>query len=576
MLRPSFGSAVCVAGASAVAACLLLRRRRRRHSDDDVEVLLARLATALEKQESRGEKLSASALAVLETASTKINAAAKIDAIEAASSAVPRLGLCQTVVDSIGWTPLVRIDPHKLGFPECKAEVFLKLEFQNPGGSVKDRIAVAMIDAAEAAGQIKPGKSTLIEATSGNTGIGLAMVAAARGYRLIVTMPRLLANTERYVIMRAFGAEVALSDPKLKTQGFLDLAEEIARKTPDSYLLRQFKNSANPEIHESTTGPEIWAQCAGEIDALVSGVGTGGTVVGVGQFLKERNPSCRVVAVEPASSRVLQGHSHRVHALTGIGTGLQVPMIEKLAPGQPFAEGKGRGLIDEFMCAEDGDSLDMSLEVARRQGLLVGPSSGAAIIAACRLGCRPEMSGKRIVAICPSSGVRYMQHPMFKSIRDEANANLCAGDAKKTAHLSAADTPPEYSFPKKVALSQETFDRIENAILQLVRGILKSPKLKVHEPMIDHGATSLTAMLILGKVRNTVLEEVKAAGAVLTEAEMSSLSALRGMKVAIIKETLWGSVHELTQSLLGVDDDLAEFPQNNELKRKIVVTYCGG
>jgi len=249
------------------------------------------------------------------------------------------------VTFAIGATPIVRLDPTKLGFPRAssRAEIFAKLEFQNPGGSVKDRIAVAMIDDAEARGLIAPGRSTLVEATSGNTGIAVAMVGAARGYAVVVAMPRLQAMLERYMLIRSFGGIVLLSDPETKSQGFLDLAERYAKEHPEAYLLRQFTNPANIQAHYETTGPEIWEQMGGDVDIVVMGAGTGGTAVGCGRYLKEvsaeRADPCRVVVVEPAESRVLQGEKHRVHSITGIGTGLRVPMMTALDDEAPWESG---------------------------------------------------------------------------------------------------------------------------------------------------------------------------------------------------------------------------------------------
>ena len=205
-----------------------------------------------------------------------------------------------------------------------------------------------MIDKAEKAGLITPGKTTLVEATSGNTGIAIAMVGAARGYRVVVAMPRVQAMCERYILIRSFGGEVLLSDPKLKSQGFLDLAETYAKEHPDEhcYLLRQFTNKDNPEAHYESTGPEIWRQTGGRVDACVMGAGTGGTAVGVGRYLKEKSKgSCAVMVVEPAESRVFQGSKHRVHSIVGIGTGLHVPLLEQLAPGAPFVPGKGEARL---------------------------------------------------------------------------------------------------------------------------------------------------------------------------------------------------------------------------------------
>lgn len=263
-----------------------------------------------------------------------------------------------TIDGAIGNTPIVQLSPSRLGFDDCHANIYAKLEFQNPGGSVKDRIAIAMIKKAERQGLITPGKTTLVEATSGNTGIAIAMVGAARGYKVVVAMPRLQAMLERYILIRSFGGVVLLSEPDLKSQGFLDLAETYAKEHSNCYLMRQFTNDANPNAHYSSTGPEIWQQMNGKVDAVVMGAGTGGTAVGVGRYLKEQNVKCQIVVVEPSESRVMQGAVHRTHSIVGIGTGLHVPMLEQLDPGAPFTSGQGRGLIDEFVSTDTPDSLD--------------------------------------------------------------------------------------------------------------------------------------------------------------------------------------------------------------------------
>jgi cysteine synthase A len=223
-----------------------------------------------------------------------------------------------TVDQLVGKTPIVKISPSKLGVDDCQAEVYVKLEFQNPGGSVKDRIAVAMIDKAEEQGLIKPGITTLVEATSGNTGIALAMVGAARGYKVVVAMPRLQSMLERYILIRSFGGVVLLSEPDLKSQGFLDLAEKYSKDNKNCYLMRQFTNEANPKAHYDTTGPEIWKQMNGKVDAVVMGAGTGGTAVGVGKYLKEMDSICRIVVVEPTESRVMQGAIHRKKVMENV------------------------------------------------------------------------------------------------------------------------------------------------------------------------------------------------------------------------------------------------------------------
>ena len=238
------------------------------------------------------------------------------------------------VTGCIGNTPIVLIDPRRLGVTDCHAHIYAKLEFQNPGGSVKDRVAVAMIDQAEKQGLITPGITTLVEATSGNTGIALAMVGASRGYNVVVAMPRLQSMLERYILIRSFGGQVLLSEPELKSQGFLDLAANYAQAHSNCYLTQQFTNPANPEAHFKTTGPELWHQMKGRVDAVVMGAGTGGTAVGIGNYLKQHNPQCQICVVEPAESRVMQGSVHRIHSIVGIGTGLQVPMLEGLDPGE--------------------------------------------------------------------------------------------------------------------------------------------------------------------------------------------------------------------------------------------------
>jgi cysteine synthase A len=503
--------------------------------------------------------------------------------------------LLADVTEAIGHTPLVRVDLARLGYGgRCApgAAVLAKLEMQNPGGSVKDRVALQMIDAAERSGSITPGVTTLVEATSGNTGIALAMVAAARGYQLVVTMSRLHAMTERYILIRAFGAEVALAEPELKSQGFIDLAAKIARETPNSFLLSQFTNKENPRAHSLTTGPEIFEQTNGEIDVLVAGAGTGGTLVGAGRYLKEQKPSVRVVMVEPASSRVFQGAKHRVHSLVGIGTGLHVPMIEALAPGVPHVEGRGRGMIDEFVSAADGASLDMALRLGREQGLLVGPTSGAAILCACELACRPESAHQTIVAVCASSAVRYIQHPMFKALRDEANCALGSSDhgpqmatpsppatapsaavaqpaqvkpvqhspePEQEAKAVAAEEPSQ--APPKPTTAQVT--RAEQLILELARRLLNLPTLKPTDTLVDFGATSLTAMMLLGQLRN------------LLEPEFLGLQ-LHGLKLAMVKEALWGDVRELTLQVLGLDSKCEPLARSPTLSRTLRITFCGG
>ena len=299
--------------------------------------------------------------------------------------------------DCVGNTPLVSLA--RLG-EGVAAEVCAKLEYFNPAGSVKDRIGVAMIDAAEEAGLIERGRSLIVEPTSGNTGIALAMVCAARGYDLILTLPEGMTR-ERSDLLRAFGAEVH-ETPSL---GGMNESVELARRIADdrgAFIPQQFDNPANPEIHRRTTAEEIWAGTGGELDAFVAGVGTGGTITGVGQVLKERRPEVLVIAVEPASSPVLSGGEPGPHKIQGIGAGFVPGVLD-------------RSVIDEVIAVSDDDALDTAEMSARREGLLVGISAGAAIWAALEVAARPEMAGKRVVTIVPDSGERYMSLPFFPS-----------------------------------------------------------------------------------------------------------------------------------------------------------------
>ena len=483
---------------------------------------------------------------------------------------------CSTVAECIGNTPCVKLRPERMGVDDCLATIYAKLEFQNPGGSVKDRIAVSMIDKAEREGLITPGKTTLVEATSGNTGIAIAMVGAARGYKVIVAMPRLQSMLERYILIRSFGGNVLLSEPDLKSQGFLDLAETYAKEHSDCYLMRQFTNSANPDAHYRTTAPELWEQMDGRVDAVVMGAGTGGTAVGVGQYLKEKNAQCQVIVVEPSESRVFQNAVHRTHSIVGIGTGLHVPMLEKLDPGAPFIAGQGRGLVDEFVSTDTPDSLDIALLLAETHGLLVGPSTGAAVHAAMQLGRRDTMKGKTIVVIAPSSGVRYLQHPMFRTLRRQAFEAL-SEEVLSTAPLSMSNAnsyPSAESVLHDRALEErkaatqaesrlELVGRVQGCVLGLVRTLLEAPDLKPSDNLIDHGATSLTAMLLLGKLRSSL-------EGVLEGAE------IRGLRLAIIKERLWGCTRDLALGVVGVDEHGNENPTDAFLNATVTIEYCGG
>src|SRR5829696_6572462 len=291
----------------------------------------------------------------------------------------------------VGNTPLVALP--RLG-AELPGEVVAKLEFFNPGGSVKDRIGVAMIDAAERDGLLEPGRSVIVEPTSGNTGIALALVAAARDYRLILTLPEGMSR-ERTALLRTYGAEVH-ETPSL---GGMNEAVELANQH-DGFIPQQFSNPANPEIHRRTTAEEIWRDLDGQVDAFVAGVGTGGTITGVGQVLKERRPDTTVIGVEPAASPVLSGGQPGAHKIQGIGAGFVPEVLD-------------REVIDEIVTVSDEDALETARTAAQREGLLIGISAGAAVRAALDLAAREEMSGKRIVVIVPDSGERYMSLPFF-------------------------------------------------------------------------------------------------------------------------------------------------------------------
>ena len=303
----------------------------------------------------------------------------------------------EKITDLIGGTPLLQLTNY-IREKSLPAAVIGKLEYFNPAGSVKDRIARAMVDDAEAKGLLKP-NSVIIEPTSGNTGIGLAAVAAARGYRIILTMPETM-SIERRNLLKAYGAELVLTEGAKGMKGAIAKAQELAEQTPNSFIPSQFTNPANPTVHLHTTGPEIWNDTDGKVDIFVAGVGTGGTVSGVGEYLKSKNPNVKVVAVEPAGSPVLSKGTPGAHKIQGIGAGF--------VPDTLNTE-----IYDEIITVENEDAFETGRALARKEGLLVGISSGAAVWAATQLALRPENKGKVIVALLPDTGERYLSTPMF-------------------------------------------------------------------------------------------------------------------------------------------------------------------
>ena len=301
------------------------------------------------------------------------------------------------ITDLIGGTPLLELTNYEKA-NELNAKIYAKLEYFNPAGSVKDRIAKAMLDDAEEKGLLKPG-AVIIEPTSGNTGIGLASVAASRGYKVILTMPETM-SVERRNLLKAYGAELVLTEGTKGMAGAIAKAKELAEQTPNSYIPSQFTNPANPAVHLKTTGPEIWADTDGKVDIFVTGVGTGGTLSGVGAYLKSQNPNVKVVAVEPATSPVLSGGKAGPHKIQGIGAGF-VPDTLNI------------DIYDEIFPVQNEDAFATGRALARSEGVLVGISSGAAVFAAAQLAKRPENAGKVIVALLPDTGERYLSTPMF-------------------------------------------------------------------------------------------------------------------------------------------------------------------
>jgi len=370
------------------------------------------------------------------------NALARVaELLNAKAGKIPTPPVCD-YLQTVGNTPLVKLG--KCLPKECKAaRVLAKLEMCNPGGSLKDRIALSMIEKAEKEGIITPGVTTLVDFTSGNTGIGEAMVAAAKGYKCIIVMPQVPPMFERYIICRQFGAEVRLLNPASGGVAWVKYTKELGAQ-PGHWYIGQMENEANPGAHVENTGPELWAQTGGQLDYFIHGIGTGGCIAGVGKYLKEQNPAVKVVALEPSEARVHTGAPMGKHGIVGWMPGFHSNFLEGV--GKPAAElsEEPRGVVDEWGHVSTPECVQWATKVCQEEGMMIGPSAGAAIKYACDVACRDEAEGKTIVVVVPSHGIRYVQHPLWSKMKEEAakalpsppisdkEADICQWDSAKT------------------------------------------------------------------------------------------------------------------------------------------------
>ena len=373
----------------------------------------------LEKQGIQAALSDAVAQVIREQPDNALERIASIISAKAGTVALPPP--TSDYLSTVGKTPMVKLDKMLPEGVKAKA-VYVKLEMQNPGGSIKDRIAKNMLEEAEKSGKLKPGM-TVVEGTSGNTGIGLAMACAAKGYKCIILMPQVPPMFERYIIVRQFGAEVMLTAPAKGFGGLLDAYKSLVASDPDKYFgANQFYNGDNPAAHYATTGPEVWAQTDGQVDFLVHGVGTGGTLGGAGKYLKEKKPSVKLVAIEPSNSRVHVGESPNPHTIVGIGAGVKTHFLaDDPSASEAFVNPE---LIDTWAHASSDESVEWAMKATQQEGMMVGPSAGAALKVGCELATTDEAAGKTIVIMLASHGIRYVNHPMWAAVKKEATAAL--------------------------------------------------------------------------------------------------------------------------------------------------------